>query len=69
VVQRQPGSALAQYNLAVGLHRQGRLTEAIVHYKEALRIDPNYPDAASFLAQALLENGQPEEARFYMQKP
>ena len=37
----QPSSALAYYNLAVGLHRLGRFSEAILHYKEALAIDPD----------------------------
>jgi tetratricopeptide (TPR) repeat protein len=60
VVQLQPSSALAHYNLAVGLHRGHRLREAIFQYKEALKIDPNYPDADSFLSQALLEDRQPK---------
>jgi tetratricopeptide (TPR) repeat protein len=68
VVRLQPSSALAHYNLAVGLHRLSRLSEAIVHYKEALAIDPGYPDAATFLGQALLENGQPDEAKRYLEK-
>ena len=68
VVQLQPSSALAHYNLAVGLHRLGRLSEAIVHYKEALAIEPGYPDAESFLGQALLQNGQADEAKPYLGK-
>ena len=61
-------SALAHYNLAVGFHRIGRLWEAIVHYKEALRIHPDYPDADYFLGQALLENGQTDEAKEHSDK-
>jgi tetratricopeptide (TPR) repeat protein len=68
VVQLQPSSALAHYNLAVGLHRDHRLPEAIAHYKAALTIDPNYPDADDFLGQALLENGQPDEAKLHLEK-
>jgi protein O-mannosyl-transferase len=68
VVRREPSSALGHYNLAVGLHRLGLLPEAIVHYKEALRLDPNYPDADHFLGQALLQNGQPDEARRHLEK-
>ena len=60
VVQLQPSSALAHYNLAVGLHRGHRLREAIFQYREALKIDPKYPDADSFLSQALLEDRQPK---------
>ncbi len=66
VVQLQPSSALAHYNLAVGLHRDHRLPEAIAHYKAALTIDPKYPDAEYFLGQALLENGQPDEAKNHL---
>jgi Flp pilus assembly protein TadD len=58
VVEIEPSSALAHYNLAVGLHRLGQLSEAIGQYREALRIDPNYPDAQKFLEQALLERDQ-----------
>lgn len=68
VVQLQPDSALAHYNLAVGFHRRGALPEAITHYKEALAIAPNYPDAEHFLGEALLQSGQPEEAKLHMEK-
>ena len=66
VVRLQPSSALAHYNLAVGLHRDKQLSEAILHYKAALQIDPNYPDADDFLGQALLENGQEDEAKIHL---
>jgi len=69
VVRRSPRSALGHYNLAVGLHRDRRFPEAILHYKAALEIDPKYPDADYFLGQALLENGQPDEARIHLEKP
>ena len=68
VVQLQPSSALAHYNLAIGLHRLGRLSEEIVHYKEALAVDPGYPDAEFFLGQALLQNGQADEAKPHLEK-
>jgi len=68
VVQLQPSSALAHYNLAVGLHRDHQLPEAIFHYEAALKIDPHYPDADYFLGHALLENGQPDEAKIYLEK-
>jgi tetratricopeptide (TPR) repeat protein len=68
VVRREPSSALAHYNLAVGLHRAGVLPAAIAHYKEALRLEPGYPDADRFLGQALLQNGQPDEAKLHLEK-
>jgi tetratricopeptide (TPR) repeat protein len=67
-VRIEPNSALAHYNFAVGLHRLGRLREAIAHYKEALRIQPDYPDADYFLRQALLENGQTDDAQSHLEK-
>jgi len=69
VLQLQPSSALAHYNLAVGLHRGHRLREAIFQYKEALKIDPKYPDAEYFLGQALSEDRQPKEAKNHLEKP
>ncbi len=68
VVLLEPSSALAHYNLAVGLHRGHRLREAIFQYKEALKIDPHYPDADSFLGQALLEDRQPNETKNQLEK-
>jgi Flp pilus assembly protein TadD len=68
VVLLEPSSALAHYNLAVGLHRGHRLREAIFQYKEALKIDPQYPDADSFLGQALLEDRQPNETKNQLEK-
>jgi tetratricopeptide (TPR) repeat protein len=64
----EPSSALAHYNLAVGLHRGHRLREAIFQYKEALKIDPQYPDADSLLGQALLEDRQPNETNNQLEK-
>ena len=61
IVAREPGSALAHFNLAVGLQREGRLAEAIMQYRTTLRIQPDYPDAAVYLRQAQLENGEPGE--------
>jgi len=64
----QPSSALAHYNLAVGMHRLGRLPEAIEQYREALRIDPKYPDAQRFLDQALIQKDQ-SDGRFRSKEP
>jgi Tfp pilus assembly protein PilF len=69
VVQLEPTSPLAHYNFAVGLHRLGKLPEAIAEYKQALAIDPKYPDAEHFLGEALLQNGQTDEARLHLEKP
>jgi tetratricopeptide (TPR) repeat protein len=56
-----PNYAKAQHNLALLFHRQGKLSEAIFHYQELLRVHP-FPDARYSYATALLENGQVYEA-------
>jgi tetratricopeptide (TPR) repeat protein len=62
VVAKQPGDALAHYNLGVELGDQGRLTEAIEHFQTALRLDPEYPSAHFNLAVALGDAGRAAEA-------
>ena len=53
---------LAHHNLGVALARQGRLDEAIAHYRDALRIQPTYADARYNLANALSRQGKLDEA-------
>jgi len=50
------------YDLAVTLYNQGRLDEAIIHYREALRIEPGNFKAHVNLGIALSEQGQYDEA-------
>lgn len=47
---------------AVALHQAGRPNEAIVHYRQALAIDPHLAGAHSNLGTALCELGMLEEA-------
>lgn len=68
VAELEPASPLSHFNFAVGLHRLGRLVEAIAEYKKALAIDPKYPDAEYFLGEALLQNGQTDEAKMHLEK-
>lgn len=49
-------------NLGNALARKGMIAEAIVQYKEALRLKPDYPDARNNLGNALAQQGQFEEA-------
>ena len=42
-----PEFAAAHSNLASILQQQSKLTEAISHYQEAIRIQPAFPDAYS----------------------
>jgi Flp pilus assembly protein TadD len=40
-----PHDAQSHNNLGVALAEQGRLKEAVAHFTEALRIDPNFQEA------------------------
>ena len=53
---------LAHNNLALQLVHRGRIAEAEQHLKEALRIQPRYPDARSNLAGVLVQQGRVREA-------
>ena len=47
----EPGTARAHYNIAV-LYWNKDWEKAVDHLREALKIDPNNPDARSFYAKA-----------------
>ncbi len=49
-------------NEALGLHRAGKLTEAIARYQRALEIDPHHVDALRLLGMALFNVGKAEQA-------
>jgi tetratricopeptide (TPR) repeat protein len=53
---------IAHNNLGVALVQQGRVEEAVAHYREALRITPTYLEARKNLGGILLRNGKLEEA-------
>jgi len=53
---------LAHKNLGNILRQQGRLSEAITQYEQALRINPSYAQAQLILAMALREAGRRPEA-------
>ncbi|MGO9246694.1 MAG: tetratricopeptide repeat protein [Verrucomicrobiia bacterium] len=60
--------ARAHCNLANALLGQGKTTEAVAQYQEALRINPNFVDAHFDLGNALRQAGEFEEAvRQYQQ--
>ena len=58
----QPAYAEAHNNLGNVLKRQGKLEEAIVHYRQALALKPAYADAHNNLGNALRDQGNLEEA-------
>jgi protein O-mannosyl-transferase len=61
-IQRNPDCLLAHYNLAKHLSAAGKADEAMDHYYEVLRLDPNYPDIHNDLAIILAAKGQREAA-------
>ena len=52
-LHRQNNGAYGLNNIAVAHEKQGKLTEAIKHYYEALRINPAYEDADNNLKRGL----------------
>ncbi len=50
-----PEFAAAHSNLASILQQQGKLNEALMHYKEAIRIQPAFADAYSNMGNTLKE--------------
>jgi Flp pilus assembly protein TadD len=57
-----------RYNLAHALGKQGRLDEATAHFTEALRIKPDFFDAAINLGITLSERGQFAEAVGHLER-
>ena len=49
-------------NLADDLARKGRSDEAMVHYEEAIRLQPNYADAYYNRGSVLFAKGRTDEA-------
>jgi tetratricopeptide (TPR) repeat protein len=56
------GNYLAHNTLGVVLKRQGRIDEAVAHYREALEIRPTYAPAHNNLGNALARQGKLAEA-------
>ena len=65
-VQFGPRQAAAHYNLGIALMARRRadapVTEAVEAFRQAVAIDPDYPEAHASLGAALLVEGDPEEA-------
>lgn len=58
-LEKYPADFTAKYNLASLLQSRGKLDEAIVQYKDALKADPNSATAHNSLGGALLASEQP----------
>ncbi len=51
-----------RFNIALAFQSLGRLNEAVIQYREAIRLKPDYIDAYNNLGNALLQTGAPAEA-------
>src|SRR5881397_548634 len=63
-----PDSPLAQNNFGYELYRQGKLAEAIEHYRQALQIKPDYALAHANWGLALIRQGKLAEAFEHLQQ-
>jgi tetratricopeptide (TPR) repeat protein len=61
-LSRNASSWMAHNNLGNALQRQGWLDEAVTHYREAVRLKPDYAEAYNNLGDALHGQGHLEEA-------
>ncbi|HZZ57547.1 MAG TPA: tetratricopeptide repeat protein [Opitutaceae bacterium] len=57
-----PDSWMAHDNLGMVLASRGDLAGAIAHYRESIRLQPNYPEAYNNLGNALAREGQLADA-------
>ena len=55
-------------NLGNALYREARLEEAMDHYREAIRVRPDYPEALYSLASILTQQGRNVEAEIYLRR-
>ena len=58
----EPASAEVRHLLANALHSQGKLAEAVEHYREAVRLDPTRGESVYDLGIACVQQGNLEEA-------
>tara|TARA_B100000315_G_scaffold231761_1_gene243354 strand:+ start:9264 stop:11063 length:1800 start_codon:yes stop_codon:yes gene_type:complete len=65
---KNPGAWMAHNNMGIELEKQGKLNEAIKHYKEALRLNSRYPIAYNNLGLVLKQKGDFEEAAIYFRE-
>jgi len=58
-IKKNPDAWMAHNNLGNILTARGQIDEAMTHYKEAIRVNENYPEAVNNLAWALATHPDP----------
>ena len=61
-IGKQANNRTAHLNLGQALSEQGKLDAAMIHFREALRLSPNYAEAHNNLGSALAQQGKLELA-------
>lgn len=61
-LKQNPGHRNAHYYVALIYATQEKFTDAEAEIREALDIDPDYPEALNFLGQLLVKQGKRQEA-------
>ena len=61
-IERNPKAWMAHNNLGTVLLQKGQVDEAIVHFRKAIEIKKDHPDAQANLGSALLQKGELDEA-------
>ena len=61
-ISKNPSCWMAYNNLGVLQFQKGDVDEAILKYKQSLRLNPDYPEARYNLGSALLQQGEVEGA-------
>src|SRR5439155_21631783 len=59
-VRLNPGNPTAHNNLAITCKKLGRTAEAIAHYRDAIRLKPDFLEALNNLAWTLAANPDPQ---------
>ena len=67
-LQKNPKAWIAHNNLGLALQEQGRLTEALEQYEQALRLKPDSVEAQNNVGLALLQQGRTPEATTHFQQ-
>ena len=61
-ITQTENNAVAHNNLGITFFQKGQIAEAIIEYRQALKIKPDYVEALCNLGGTLLQNGQLDEA-------